>query len=423
MLSELKATQVKTNLISEINGGFPHFWVFITPLDLSYCKECFESFKNDEYLEERNLNKMLDNIGINSLKDDHIEIVHNNSFTNLISSEEDFTNKTRETSPEKNSNKKSQKNLPKPFKQENYESNRLKGVLIENNKFLFDKGERGKVKGSIINVDDCEHKIKEEAEIPLSQIQSYNINIYNPNINCVNICYPHLSCNPFSSTKNNSIDKKINNSNILDNDEDILTEKLPHNLTYQNDKNINDLLSNLSYENSSYNNYNFLINNSFNNLEENFSVNYLQHCFGNNIITNSNDNINIKDILNNKENENCITTKKANKKNKKKKKKKIDDEYIVEMFGRRGWICEGCNNFNYESRKNCNRCKIPKKPLKKSVILDNKGNKIIDNLNNASHKDDWNCYNCGNINYAFRLNCNRCQMKRIYSNEVNKEDK
>ena len=97
---------------------------------------------------------------------------------------------------------------------------------------------------------------------------------------------------------------------------------------------------------------------------------------------------------------------------KNKKKKKIDDEYTIEMFGRRGWICEGCNNFNYESRKNCNRCKIPKKPLKKSVLMDNKGNKIMDNFVNANHKDDWNCYNCGNVNYAFRLNCNRCQMER-----------
>ena len=107
------------------------------------------------------------------------------------------------------------------------------------------------------------------------------------------------------------------------------------------------------------------------------------------------------------------------------KKKKIDDEYTVEMFGRRGWICEGCNNFNYESRKKCNRCKIPKKPLKKTVILDNKGNKIIDNIMNTNHKDDWNCYNCGNVNYAFRLNCNRCQCKRenFPNNENETENK
>jgi hypothetical protein len=29
--------------------------------------------------------------------------------------------------------------------------------------------------------------------------------------------------------------------------------------------------------------------------------------------------------------------------------KKGDDSYIVEMFGKRGWICDSCNNFNYES--------------------------------------------------------------------------
>jgi hypothetical protein len=27
-----------------------------------------------------------------------------------------------------------------------------------------------------------------------------------------------------------------------------------------------------------------------------------------------------------------------------------DESYIVEMFGKRGWVCESCNNFNYESK-------------------------------------------------------------------------
>ena len=40
----------------------------------------------------------------------------------------------------------------------------------------------------------------------------------------------------------------------------------------------------------------------------------------------------------------------------------IIDDYTIEMFGRRGWICELCNNFNYETRKKCNRCHINKKP-------------------------------------------------------------
>ncbi len=30
--------------------------------------------------------------------------------------------------------------------------------------------------------------------------------------------------------------------------------------------------------------------------------------------------------------------------------KKGDESYVVEMFGKRGWICDSCNNFNYESK-------------------------------------------------------------------------
>ena len=124
---------------------------------------------------------------------------------------------------------------------------------------------------------------------------------------------------------------------------------------------------------------------------------------------------------NNNINENNINSKEMLiKKTKKKKKKKVADEYTFEMFGRRGWICEDCNNFNYESRKFCNRCKIPKKPLKKDVVLDNKKNNIMQNIN---HKDDWNCYNCGNVNFFFRLNCNRCQMKRENFSNVLKMSK
>ena len=41
-------------------------------------------------------------------------------------------------------------------------------------------------------------------------------------------------------------------------------------------------------------------------------------------------------------NTNCCQTGTKKKKN---KKKKASDEFTVEMFGRRGWICEQCNNF------------------------------------------------------------------------------
>ena len=39
----------------------------------------------------------------------------------------------------------------------------------------------------------------------------------------------------------------------------------------------------------------------------------------------------------------------ANNNNNKQRKKKVIDEYTIEMFGRRGWICDLCNNFNYDT--------------------------------------------------------------------------
>ena len=77
------------------------------------------------------------------------------------------------------------------------------------------------------------------------------------------------------------------------------------------------------------------------------------------------------------------------------------EDYLVKMFGRIGWICEKCENFNYENRKKCNRCGIQKRP--KRIFNEDaekrKGNK---------HKEDWVCKYCANVNYPFRIVCNRC---------------
>lgn len=105
-------------------------------------------------------------------------------------------------------------------------------------------------------------------------------------------------------------------------------------------------------------------------------------------------------------------------KKKKNKKKKASDEFTVEMFGRRGWICEQCNNFNYESRNKCNRCGIPKQPKKITKLpksVKNENEEVSEDLlktNKCDRKGDWSCFNCKNLNFAFRLVCNRCQMKK-----------
>ena len=87
-----------------------------------------------------------------------------------------------------------------------------------------------------------------------------------------------------------------------------------------------------------------------------------------------------------------------------------EKEYIVEMFGRKGWICVICNNFNYNIRVKCNRCGEDKKPKK---IIDIKLNKEKNKEKNPK-KGDWICSNCKNLNYSFRNVCNRCKYPKIY---------
>ena len=94
------------------------------------------------------------------------------------------------------------------------------------------------------------------------------------------------------------------------------------------------------------------------------------------------------------------------KKNNKPKKKKEFDEYIIQMFRRRGWICDLCNNFNCEIRKKCNRCHMLKKPRKIDEFYQ------IKLCNSFGFKNYWNCKYCGNYNYLFRLVCNRCKAKK-----------
>ena len=76
------------------------------------------------------------------------------------------------------------------------------------------------------------------------------------------------------------------------------------------------------------------------------------------------------------------------------------------MFGRVGWICELCNNFNYDTRKKCNRCHINKKAKKIEEYL------LAEKNKNNARKNLWYCKYCGNYNYAFRIICNRCQAKK-----------
>ena len=96
-----------------------------------------------------------------------------------------------------------------------------------------------------------------------------------------------------------------------------------------------------------------------------------------------------------------------------------EEEYIFEKFGKLGWECEKCNNFNFESRTICNRCEAPKQPKSlEQIKLENEqksGEKKKKTL--IERKGDWQCPLCHNLNFAFRVSCNRCKLpKEMYIN-------
>lgn len=91
-----------------------------------------------------------------------------------------------------------------------------------------------------------------------------------------------------------------------------------------------------------------------------------------------------------------------------------EEEYIFEKFGKNGWECCSCNNFNFQSRTVCNRCGKEKDPKSKKQLKyeaelakrDNSKKVLIE------RKGDWACPKCKNLNFSFRLACNRCKLPK-----------
>ena len=87
--------------------------------------------------------------------------------------------------------------------------------------------------------------------------------------------------------------------------------------------------------------------------------------------------------------------------------KRIIDNFTLEMFGKKGWICLFCNNFNYTTRKKCNRCHNKKQAKKLNKIKNIFSNDIYEKY----IENGWHCNYCGNFNYSFRVICNRCKLQ------------
>ena len=254
--------------------------------------------------------------------------------------------------------------------------------------------------------------------------QPSNNQINNDNIVNTNVYINYSSNNtPIINNQNNYNIENININNYNNNQHNFFdsNSNIYPNLVSQNLINFNN------EQNLFLPNFQLINNNTFNSINNynqrqninNWMINKQIIQMNNNITNNINNNMNINNNINN--NKNNV----KHKKKKTKKKLKPYDDYTLEMFGRRGWICEECNNFNYESRNKCNRCGIPKKP--KKIIrnkIKNENGEIIENIIKSEHKDDWCCFNCKNMNFSFRLTCNRCQMKKVdsdkaYENSIN----
>jgi len=230
--------------------------------------------------------------------------------------------------------------------------------------------------------------------------------------------------NPSNYTINNMI---INNNN-MNNNQNHYFENNNQQLNYVNQNLIHfNNEQNIFLPNFQLMNNNYPLNNINMNMQNFPQAQNINNWMINNQIIQMNNNLNnnMNNNINNNINNNLNNNNQKPKKKKSKKKPKPYDDYTLEMFGRRGWICEQCNNFNYESRNKCNRCGIPKKP--KKIIrnkIKNENGEIIENIIKSEHKDDWCCFNCKNMNFSFRLTCNRCQMKKVdsdkaYENSIN----
>ena len=248
----------------------------------------------------------------------------------------------------------------------------------------------------------------------------------------------------------NVVDKKINNEECLKNgvffDKNIINQNFNIFQNQYNNINFGNKINNIQNQNDYIKN-NFIVNNFFK--QKDLNINQLNkinkiapqedikdklnkkkqghpNFFNNN--NNNNFNLyknnkfisynNIINIINHiHQNKNIsfdpyITTTNGNNLNNK--------DYLLKMFGRLGWICRICNNFNFKSRNICNRCKAEKAPKTIEEINKEKEIKIEKNKKIKEEKikeeklkkTDWFCPNCANINYGFRKYCNRCNLKR-----------
>ena len=350
-----------------------------------------------------------------------------------------------------------------PYK-EGYDYNILKKLLStelidsleSNNGANIEKNNNGKLLNENIqnygNPIHFEHRIFKE-----NNLSDDNNNIYMNNESDNDSSSSNFDMDPDEFFKNyNLAIHKSNENNNIENKNDLNTnngigisntgdDKTKNNkiIDYNNKSNFNPLSLGDSIENKNNENiFKFPINNS-QKINPNLYNSYeSKNKFSNNISNNqiNVDNSNFNKTVNNNNDLNLITNNNNMNNNPEIQKEAFNSmnndqnlhndlnqinklepkDYLIRMFGKYGWICRICNNFNFETRNKCNRCFYYKLP--KTLIEINKQkeeNKKLHKKKAKEKKTDWICLNCNNLNYAFRKFCNRCQIERNDLNVLN----
>lgn len=81
------------------------------------------------------------------------------------------------------------------------------------------------------------------------------------------------------------------------------------------------------------------------------------------------------------------------------------------------WTCEDCGNVNFARRNNCNRCNKSKAvnlaAIKKRKLGTEIGKAAAEKSRGLFSADDWQCNKCGNVNWARRQSCNVCNAPKF----------